>query len=245
MSTSGAGSWGSGRPPHSAAPGSGPPVDARRPGGRIARRHPPASRAAPTQAKEPPHAIGTPSGQVHRRHRRHRSGGRAGRHRPGQGEPGGRGGPVQGRGRPSAARGGGGALRAHRPGLRGRGRAPGRRRLRDQLRRLQDERLGPRPPGQQRRPGLADGAPPERRRVRPLLDHRRVQAARPPCLRRGGRAGRQPRGLALPAYLQHLQDRRRGHGPVGGRAATTFPPPSPGCRCPTATGAGGRPSTSR
>ncbi len=44
----------------------------------------------------------------------------------------------------------------------------------------------------------------------------------PPRLRRGGPAGRQPRRVALPPHLQHLQDRRRGHRPVGGPA---FRPP--------------------
>ena len=44
---------------------------------------------------------------------------------------------------PRAAGGGRGPLRSHRPAHRRRGRPAGRRRLRDQLRRLQDQRLGP------------------------------------------------------------------------------------------------------
>ena len=129
--------------------------------------------------------------------------------------------------------------------VRGRGRSARRRRLRDQFRRVQDQRLGPRSAGQQRRLGLVDGASPERGGVRPLLHHRRVQAARPPRLQGGGRARGQPRGVAVPAHVQHLQDRRRGHGPVGGGSATTSPPRWPGCPCPTETGGDGRPSTSR
>ena len=160
-------------------------------------------------------------------------------------EPGGGGGPVQGRGGPGAAGGGRGALCAHRPGHGRRGRPPGRRRLRHQLRRVQVQRLGPRPAGQQRRAGLADGAPPRGHRLPPLLDHRGLQAHGPSRLRRGGRAGRQPRRLALPPHLQHLQDRRRGHRPLGGGPLRRSPPPSPGCRCPTGTGVAGRPSTSR
>ena len=101
--------------------------------------------------------------------------------------------------------------------VRRRRRPPRRRRLRDQLRRLQDQRLGPRPAGQQRRPGLADGAPPGAPAAfvhcsttgvyKPLGHH---------VFAEEDELGRQPRGLALPAHLQHLQDRRRGHGPVGG-----------------------------
>ena len=54
-----------------------------------------------------------------------------------------------------------------------------------------------------------------RHRLPPLLDHRGLPAHGSPRLRRGRPAGRQPRGLAVPADLQHLQDRRRDHRPVG------------------------------
>ena len=58
-----------------------------------------------------------------------------------------------------------------------------------------------------------------------------------------GPARRQPRGLALPAHLQHLQDRGRGHGALGRGAVRACRPRSPASRCPTATTAGGPPST--
>ena len=80
------------------------------------------------------------------------------------------------------------------------------------------EQLGDRPARQQRGTGLPDGAPPRRHRLLALLDHRGLQARGPPRLRRGRAVGRQPRRLALLAHLQHLQDRGRGHGQMGGGA---------------------------
>ena len=82
----------------------------------------------------------------------------------------------------------------------------------------QDQRLGRRPPGQQRRPGVVDGAPSRRPRLPALLDDGGLQAHGPPRVRRDRPAGRQPRGVAVSADLQHLQDRGRGDGPVGGAA---------------------------
>ena len=82
-------------------------------------------------------------------------------------------------------------------------------------------------------------------RLRPLLDHRGLQAPRPPRVRRGGRAGGQPRSVAVPADLQHLQDRRRGHRPLGGGPVRPSHHRGPAVGARTATGAGGRPSTSR
>ena len=51
-----------------------------------------------------------------------------------------------------------------------------------------------------------------------LFVDRGLQAGRSPGPRRVGAARRQPRRVALPADLQHLQDRRRGNGALGGRA---------------------------
>ena len=90
-----------------------------------------------------------------------------------------------------------------------------RRRLRPELRCHQDQRLGRRSAGQLRWVGLVDGAPSRRPRLPALFDHGGLQAHGSPRLRRGRSPGRQPRGVALPADLQHLQDRRRGDGAVG------------------------------
>src|ERR1700691_5869518 len=46
--------------------------------------------------------------------------------------------------------------------------------------------------------------------------HRVVDGAR--RVRRGWATRRQPRGVAVPADVQHLQNRRGGHGPLGRRA---------------------------
>ncbi len=62
---------------------------------------------------------------------------------------------------------------------------------------------------------LAHGAPPAGHRLRALLEHRRLRPHGPSRLRRGRRAGRQPRGVAVPPHLQHLQDRRRDGSPLG------------------------------
>ena len=149
-------------------------------------------------------------------HGRDRPGGQAGGPGPGRTEHGRRRRPVPRRGGPVRARGGRRPLRAHRPRGRRRREPPGRRRRRPPLRRGQVEPLGCGPRRQQWGPGRADGAPPGSTGLHPLLDHGRLRPDGPPRLRRGRPPGRQPRGVAVPADVQHLQDRRRGHGPLGG-----------------------------
>ncbi len=93
---------------------------------------------------------------------------------------------------------------------------PVARRLRLQLRRSQVEPVGARRRRQRRWRGLADGAPP------PAPAPSCTARAPPSTSRmghhvfaRGRRAGRQPRGVAVPPHLQHLQDRGRGRRSVG------------------------------
>ena len=57
-----------------------------------------------------------------------------------------------------------------------------------------------------------------RPRLPALLVHGGLQAGGAPRLRRGGAARRQPRRVAVPADVQHLQNRGGGHGPLGRRA---------------------------
>ena len=77
--------------------------------------------------------------------------------------------------------------------------------------------MGGRPGRQPRRTRLPHGAPSRRPRFPPLLLRRGVPPRRAPPARRGKPARGQPRRLAVPPHVQHLQNRRGGDGALGRR----------------------------
>ena len=111
--------------------------------------------------------------------------------------------------------------------------------LRDRAR--QRRRLGPRPRGERRVGGAADGAVPERAGVPALLVDRGVPAGRRAPARGDRPARRQPPGDVRD--VQHRQDRVGGRGPHRRAASSASRRRSPGSTCRTATSAAGRGST--